>query len=176
MSPDDQAPKAARLGADAVELDWAGAGEQARAAALRRLGSLSAESDPGEAAGPGYAQSRGALRSVDDEPACLVYDSNIDAELLAGVRAGAQTLRQLTFEASAIVLEIEFSSSGHLVGQIVPPQVAVVEMRHRAGTTPVETDELGYFRVPAMPEGPVSFRCSPGRTAGPSIATSWITL
>jgi hypothetical protein len=74
------------------------------------------------------------------------------------------------------VLEIEFSSSGHLVGQIVPPQVAVVEMRHRAGTTPVETDELGYFRVPAMPEGPVSFRCSPGRTAGPSIATSWITL
>jgi len=174
MNADDRAPKAPRLGGDPVGVDWADAAEAARGATSRRLRSLTSETDPAEPDGLEHARSQ--LRSVDDEPACLVYDSNIDSELLAAVRTGGQTLRQLTFEASEIVLEIEFSSTGHLVGQIVPPQAAVVELRHRAGTTAVQTDELGYFRVPAMPEGPVSFRCRPGRSAGHSIATSWIAL
>jgi hypothetical protein len=116
------------------------------------------------------------LRSVDDEAACLVYDSNLDAELLAAVRTGGQTRRQLTFEAGEFALEIEYSSTGQLVGQVVPPQVAVVELRHRGGTTPVPTDDLGYFRVPTVPEGPVSFRCRPASSPAHPIATSWITL
>jgi hypothetical protein len=174
MKPDDQAPKTPRLGADAVEADWPRGAEEARDATVRRLRSLTPEPYPEEA--DSLERTQYQLRSVDDEPARLVYDSNIDAELLVGVRTGGQTLRQLTFEAGEIVLEIELSTSGHLVGQIVPPQVGVVELRHRTGTTPVQTDELGYFRVPAMPEGPVSFRCRPGRSAGHSIATSWITL
>jgi hypothetical protein len=58
----------------------------------------------------------------------------------------------------------------------VPPQAALVELRHRGGTTPLEADELGCFHVPALPEGPVSFRCRPKRSAAQSIATSWITL
>jgi len=52
----------------------------------------------------------------------------------------------------------------------------VVELRHRGGTTALETDELGCFHVTAMPKGPVSFRCLPDGAAARSVATSWITL
>jgi hypothetical protein len=74
------------------------------------------------------------------------------------------------------VLELEVSATGHLVGQVVPPQTAVVELRHRSGTMPVETDGLGCFQVARLPEGPVSFRCSPSDSAVQTVATSWVTL
>ena len=122
------------------------------------------------------AKSSFALRSIDDELAALVYDSMIDGELLGSVRSGGRAVRQLTFEARDLVLELEVSGTRYLVGQVVPPQAAVVEMRHRAGSMPVETDELGCFHIPAVPHGPVSFRCCPASSAASSVATSWIRL
>jgi hypothetical protein len=128
---------------------------------------------------PGAVVSAGAsfaLRSIDDELASLVYDSLTDADLFAGVRSGTRAVRQLSFEAGELVLEMEVTGARYLVGQVVPPQVAVIELRHRGGTTDVETDELGCFHFRALPEGPVSFRCCPARPAAPPVATSWIAL
>jgi hypothetical protein len=117
------------------------------------------------------------LRSVDDELGALVYDSMIDDELLVGVRAGGRSIRQLTFAARGLVLEIEISDdSRQLVGQIVPPQPAEMELRHSHGVATITVDELGCFGVPVIPEGPVSFRCRPARSDADSIATSWMTL
>ncbi|MGO9583973.1 MAG: hypothetical protein ACLP36_14360 [Acidimicrobiales bacterium] len=175
MKADDEAAKASRIDGAAVQLDWPGAAQAARDATFERLGSLQPDTDPEPADVGAHGPSSLGLRSIDDEPAALVYDSNLDADLLAAVRGG-RNVRQLTFEAGDLALEMELSGTGRLMGQVVPPQAAVVELRHRGGTTALEADELGCFQVAAMPEGPVSFRCRPKRSAAHSIATSWITL
>jgi len=176
MNEDDQPVRSHRSPGDGAGLRRSGGAQAAKEATYLRLQFLGLGIGASEPDAPGLARPVGGPGWVDDEPAALVYDSNIDAELFAAVRAGSQTLRQLTFEASDVLLEIEVSGTGNLVGQVVPPQAAVVELRHRAGTTPVETDELGYFHVPDMPEGPVSFRCCPAGPAGRPVATAWITL
>ena len=176
MNPDDQlAATASGLDGTAVPVAWPDAAEAAREAASRRLRSLVIEDHalPEDLAS---ATSRLALRSVDDELAALVYDSMIDDDLLANVRSGAGAVRQLTFAAADLVLEVEVSGARYLVGQVVPPQAAVVELRHRGGNAEVETDALGCFHVPVVPDGPVSFRCrTVGATTDP-VATSWITF
>jgi hypothetical protein len=118
------------------------------------------------------------FRSLDDELAALVYDSMIDDDLLAGVRSGGSSTRQLTFASSSIVLELEVSdgASRSVVGQVVPPQPAEVVLRHRTGVAPISTDDLGWFQVPDVPDGPVSFRCSLGDRSADSVTTSWVTL
>ena len=168
-----------------VHTGWphrADAAEAAREAAFRRLNALIVESGPdvGDGlVGDGLDSARSSfeLRSVDDEQATLVYDSTIDDRLLEGVRSSGRSVRQLSFAARDVVLEIEVSEGArHLVGQVVPPQPAIMEIRHRRGCTHVATDELGCFHLPALPEGPVSLRCSPGRPGANSVATSWIAL
>ena len=177
MNPDDEAPaKPSRVSGTATHLEWPDAAETAREATFRRLHSLVLENDPVPPDVLASARSSFGVRSIDDELAALVYDSTTDDGLLAGVRSGARTARQLTFEADDLVLEMEVSGARYLVGQVVPPQVAVIDMRHRAGTTPVETDQLGCFHFPAVPDGPVSFRCRPTRPDARPVATSWITL
>jgi hypothetical protein len=177
MSWDNGFPsETARVEGAAVRHDWLDVANAAREATFSRLHALVLERDPVPEYVLAAARSSYELRSVDDELAGLVYDSMIDDELLAGVRSGRSTVRQLTFAARDIVLEMEVSETRRLVGQVVPPQAAVVELRHRGGTTPVMTDELGCFHVPAIPDGPVSFRCRPARADADSIATSWITL
>jgi hypothetical protein len=177
MKADDHAPaKVSRIDGGAAHLDWPDAAEAAREATFRRLHSLVIEKDPGPADVLSSARSGLKLRSVDDELAALVYDSMTDDDLFVGVRSGTRTVRQLSFEAGELVLEMEVTGDRYLVGQVVPPQVAVVELRHRGGTTNVETDELGCFHFRGVPEGPVSFRCCPARPAAPPVATSWITL
>jgi len=167
---------ASRIDGTAVSLEWPDAAEAAREATFRRLRSLVIEKDSVPADVLASARSSFGLRSVDDELATLVYDSMFDDELLDSVRSGGRSARQLTFEARDLVLEIEVSGARCLVGQVVPAQVTIVEVRHRSGTTSVETDELGCFHIPAVPDGPVSFRCSPSRSAVHPVATSWITL
>lgn len=173
MKTDDEAHGSARIDGSSVRFDWPEGGETAREATLDRLRSLSSPSDP-EPSQAGLSADEG-LRSVDDELARLVYDSAFDAELLQTVRAGEGSARQLTFAARGVCLELEVLA-GHLVGQLVPPQPAMVELRHRRGTTEVETDELGCFHIPVMPKGPVSFRFLPAAASAQSVATSWITL
>jgi hypothetical protein len=176
MRKHDEVSEVSRIDGSAVQLEWPGEAETARAATLERLSSLrlGQDRDPGDSLVT--VRSREGLRSVDDETAGLVYDSDLDLGMLSAVRTGGRTVRQLTFAARGLVLELEVSHTGRLVGQVVPPQVAEVEVRHRGGTTPLETDELGCFHVPVAPSGPVSFRFQPRGSTTNSVATSWITL
>jgi len=176
MKPDDEAAGARDTDDAGATFEWPDAPGAAREAALGRLASLRVEEDPTTAGVLGSELAGIVLRSVDDELASLVYDSNVDLDLFRSVRAEAATSRQMTFEARELVLELEVSATRHLVGQVVPPQTAVVELRHRGGTMPFETDGLGCFDVAKLPEGPVSFRCRPSDPAVQAVATSWITL
>jgi hypothetical protein len=113
-------------------------------------------------------------RSVEDELADLVYDSSLDSDLLVGVRGGSG--RQLTFatEEVTIELEVEGPPGSRMVGQLVPPQSAEIEIRHLDGSIFLAADELGRFSSASVPEGPVSLRCNP--PAGSPLATDWVTL
>jgi hypothetical protein len=114
-----------------------------------------------------------AWRSIDDELASLVYDSADEPGLLAGVRGGSA--RQLTFSSDGLTIELEVDGPGRgLVGQLVPPQPAAIEVRHLDGSSFVSADELGRFDLVQVPHGPVSLRCEAG--AGGRIATDWVRL
>jgi hypothetical protein len=177
MNPDNQAAaEPSRIGGSPVRPDRPDAAEAAREATLDRLHSLVLERDEAPRSATACARSSSGLRSIDDDPAALVYDSTTDDELLASVRSGGPTSRLLTFQADELALEMEVSGSRQLVGQVVPPQASVVELRHSGGTIAMNTDDLGCFHLSAMPKGPVSFRCRPAGSATHSVATSWIML
>ena len=109
-------------------------------------------------------------RRIDAELAELVYDSVVDAVLVRN-RGGA---RQLTFEASGLTVEVEVGPRA-LDGQIVPPQPAQVELRHRDGSLSVSADRLGHFRVEQVPQGPISLRCQPDGACTPT-ETAWVVI
>lgn len=100
LEPDKRASSTApRLEGSGFHLDWPDTADSAREATLRRLRSLVPEADPVREDVHVSARSRLDPRSIDDEPAGLVYDSTIDDELLASVRSGRRSIRQLTFAA-----------------------------------------------------------------------------
>jgi hypothetical protein len=94
------------------------------------------------------------------------------------VRAGGAAGRQLTFEALRLVLEVEVTDgrSRSLTCQVVPPQSASLELRHRAGCIQLGRDDYGTFHLAALPEGPISLRCIPDHEELGPVATSWVTL
>jgi hypothetical protein len=124
------------------------------------------------------AAARGSLtwRTVDAELAELAYDSMLEARGEALVR-NAETHRALTFEAPGLSVELEVGASGaerRLVGQLVPPQPAAIEIRHPGGTIAADADDLGRFSADAIPAGPVSLVCR--RAGGGAVATDWLVL
>lgn len=118
-----------------------------------------------------------AWRTLDSELAALVYDSDVAADALAGVRS-AQPARLLTFEAGELTVEVEVATGAagrRILGQLVPPQPGRVEVRHTGGVVTAEADELGRFAADGLEPGPVSLHCetSDGFT---SITTDWVLL
>jgi hypothetical protein len=114
-----------------------------------------------------------AWRTIDAELAALSYDSLLDDKELAGVRAGGESARMLTFEAHQLTVEVEVEH-GRLIGQLVPPQSGEVEVRHAGGSLTVQADEIGRFVAEPVARGPFSLRC---RTASATaIVTDWIVL
>ncbi len=163
-------------------------GEQARApvvpiealtreATLRRLASLARGVDPAPTCVSSEALAAYEWRSVDDELAALVYDSDRDEDALAGIRSGGGS-RHLTFEAPALLLEVEVTLGRRreIVCQVVPSQPARLEVRHERGTLPPESDSHGTFHVTSVPPGPVSIRCQPLAEGADAVATSWIRI
>lgn len=118
------------------------------------------------------------LGSVDDDLAVLVYDSASEPTATASVR-GEETIaspRQLTFEAESFTLEVQLEGpSRELMCQVVPPQPASLEIRHRSGCRPLGRDEFGTFFAGALPDGPLSLRCVPLGDSPPAT-TSWFSL
>jgi hypothetical protein len=116
----------------------------ADAALLADLRALVERADPVPA--DLVAAARGSLtwRTIDEELAELAFDSSVDG--LVGTRAHstATAPRQLSFEAGTAAVEVELAD-GRLVGQLVPPGPARVELHHATGSTSTRADDLGRF-------------------------------
>jgi hypothetical protein len=150
----------------------------AREATFKRLAELVRSADPVPSEVVAAAKESFTWRSIDEELAELVYDSTFDGDLLAGVRAGGTVGRQLTFEAPGLVLEVEVldGPDRELTCQIVPPQPATLELRHRNGSICLERDDFGMFHMTEVPVGPVSLRCVPLEDGHDPASTSWVTF
>lgn len=117
-------------------------------------------------------------RTIDAELADLIADS---AEApLVGVRSHESPAgtRLLTFEGQGLLVEVEVSSLGdsrRLLGQLVPPRTAEIEVRWPGGALLRTADEVGHFAADAVPPGPVSLVCRFAAAGGP-VATSWVTI
>jgi hypothetical protein len=118
-------------------------------------------------------------RTIDAELAELVYDSLVDHDEVSLVR-GPSERRLLSFQAGGLTIDLEVTStdsSRGLVGQLVPPRQASVEIRIGAATIPADTDELGRFRAGPLPAGPMSLRCSVGSAEpGAAVVTDWVPI
>jgi hypothetical protein len=120
-----------------------------------------------------------AWRTVDADLAELVFDSLADRDEAALVR-GQQPERLLSFRAGDLTIEVEVTAAGssrRLIGQLVPPQRADVEVRHLTGVVTLATDEFGRFVADRVPTGPVSLRSgpAPGDVRSP-VVTDWIPI
>src|SRR5690606_21125006 len=123
-------------------------------ALLTRLGSALDAVDPVPDAALAAAYESLSWHDPDAALAELVLDSLTAS---ASVRARPDTgPRLLTFTAGELSIEVEVAGTGEhcrLVGQVVPPQPASVEVRWKGGSTDVTADELGRFSVDAVPRG-----------------------
>ena len=117
-------------------------------------------------------------RTIDAELAELAFDSVVDRP--ATTLRGGEGPRLLTFAAPGLDVEVEVSREGprrRLVGQVVPPQTAQIEVHHGGGVEPVQADELGRFRAEGISAGPVRLRCRLGATpGGRPVVTQWVSI
>lgn len=152
--------------------------EAADTALLGELRALFDEVDPVPSTVLAAGRASWTWRTMEAELAELVADTERAGLAGAGVRSGDGP-RLLTFQAPELTVEVEVAAYGdrrRLVGQLVPPVAATVEVRCADHATPVVTraDELGRFRVDGVPAGPVSLVCRPG--SGPTVVTSWLVV
>ncbi len=138
---------------------------------LAALGRALNQADPVPHAVSEYARAGFGWRALDAELAELVFDSAI--EELVGVR-GEET-RQVTFRSPGLEIEVAVLGEGsrRIIGQLVPPQVATIEMRHDGHSTETTSDDLGRFTFDGVPAGPISLRCSLG---GLTVQTDWVIV
>lgn len=147
-------------------------------ALIAELQDLFETTDPVPAHVVAAAEASFTWRTIDAELAALVADS---AERpLAGVRSQVDHVgpRLLTFEGQGLLVEVEVDPVGttrRLVGQLVPPKSAEVEVRWPGGSLTRAADEVGHFTAEAVPQGPVSLICRV-TGAGKPVATSWVTI
>ncbi len=125
------------------------------------------------------------MNQHDARPAELVPDASLEdgAESEDGAEGsavrGAPEWRQLSFRTSGLTIELKITGGGgeyrRLMGQLIPRQSAVVDIRHGQGVTTVEADTLGRFSAEDIPSGQISLRCRLGSDQAP-IVTGWISL
>ena len=103
----------------------------------------------------------------------LVFDSA--GQRLTGVR-GAETARQVTFRAPGIEIEIMVMAEGarRLIGQLVPPQAATVEMHFDGQVRETGTDSLGRFQFADVPAGSIQLAVT--TDDGGKVITEWLVL
>lgn len=143
---------------------------------MAELGAALDAMDPVPSAVTEFAKAAFAWRTIDAELAELVFDS--EGEQLAGVRSGAGA-RQMTFRAPGVEIEVVVMSEGarRLVGQLVPPQAATVELRYRDEVRSAKCDSLGRFTFQDVPVGPISIRCSIDDGDGNMVVqTDWMIV
>jgi hypothetical protein len=118
-------------------------------------------------------------RTIDAELAELVFDSAVDHDEAALVR-GPQQDRLLSFRAGGLTIDVEIAGTGtdrSLIGQLVPPQPAAIEIRQGGGSVTVEADELGRFNAGPLQGGPICLRFGTDAQSGPhAVVTDWVTI
>ena len=120
------------------------------------------------------AKSAFMWHNIDAELAQLTYDSTRSTELAAATRSEAASIRALTFTSARMSIELEVTDDS-LLGQIVPAQLATIEVQPQDGPASVlSTDEIGCFSIIPIPDGPFRLRCQTPASA--DIVTGWITL
>ena len=109
-----------------------------------------------------------ALHDLDARIAELTFDSLTDA---VPVRGAPDVPRMLTFHTGGLTVDVEVTEDG-LMGQLLPPQPAAVEVLHgpRAGVL-LTADDMGRFAGDAPPTGPFALRL---RTGGEVVVTEWL--
>jgi hypothetical protein len=113
-------------------------------------------------------------RNIDAELAQLTYDSTRSSDLVAATRSEAASIRALTFTSARLAIELEVTEDS-VLGQIVPAQLATIEVQAQDGPRSViATDEIGCFSISPVPAGPFQLRCQAAASA--DILTGWITL
>ncbi len=120
-----------------------------------------------------YAKAGFGWRNIDAELAELVYDSATEG--LVGVRSDSET-REVTFRAPGVEIEVAVVGEGtrRIVGQLVPPQMATIELRFGGEQRLTESDTLGRFSFDDVPPGPISLRCDLG--GDQSVQTDWLIV
>lgn len=139
---------------------------------------------------------RSALAELDAPPAALMAAArasltwlDIDAELatlvsdtamneVVGVRAFTPP-RLLTFTSGDTTLVLEIAEERRVrrvLGQIVAPAAASVEVRHAGGSIEVTADAHGRFRATPVPDGPLSIACHFDDPTRDPLVTSWVTI
>ena len=110
-----------------------------------------------------------ALHDLDAQIAELTFDSVVDA---IPVRGAVDVPRMLTFHAGGVTVDVELSARG-LMGQVLPPQTAGVEvLSGPVSGSPLETDSMGRFTYGEPPAGPFALRL---RTGEGVLVTDWLT-
>lgn len=117
------------------------------------------------------AQAAFAWRTIDEDLMLLAHDSSQREQAM--VRGSATAPRVLGFQGVDFTLEIELDA-GTLMGQVVPGRVCRVSVLHPSGDpSSVDTDETGFFSLPAPAGGPVRFTVT---FRGSTESTEWLTL
>jgi hypothetical protein len=118
-------------------------------------------------------------RDIDTELADLVYDSLLDADEAALVR-GAADQRMFSFRASDMIIDIEVTRTGgdrSVLGQIMPPQACLVDLRQQHSVVTVSSDDLGRFRSEPLAPGPLSLRLHPpAGSSHATVTTDWVSI
>ena len=159
---------------DEIDLTGQGRNDEALLAELR---AVAGQVDPMPAAVTEAARAAFSWRTIDVELAELTYDSVLDDQLLAGVRGVAKAPRLLTFEVPDLTVEVEVQPAGgglRLLGQLVPPSLALVHVLHRGGERQVGVDEAGRFSVEQLEHGPAQLRFR--LEGGVAVSTPWVVM
>jgi hypothetical protein len=128
----------------------------------------------------------GLVNTQNARPAEMAPGTLPHAEVTGTLsEAGASAVRspewrQLSFRASGLTIELEITGTGderRLIGQLIPRQPAVVDIRHADGVITVEADELGRFGAEAVPTGQISLRSRLGPVTDKSpVVTGWVIV
>ncbi|MDT3439388.1 MULTISPECIES: hypothetical protein [unclassified Pseudofrankia] len=126
---------------------------------------------PGGADPGGEAEAGGEAGSAGGERDTLPDGA------LAGTRASVARLRAMTFTASDLTIELEVADDG-LVGQVVPAQPGLIELRSRDGAAAqaAEADAVGWFVLRPRPTGTFQLHVRLSGTDRREIVTEWFVL
>jgi hypothetical protein len=146
------------------------------AALLADLSRLAAVLDPPPESVVQAARETLTWLRVDAELAELLSDSAVEEQQLALVRGDGP--RVVSFETPGLTIEVEILQDGPrrtLVGQLVPPMAAEVELRREDESRSADADERGRFRFESVAAGLMRLRIAAVALAG-AVETSWIAI